>query len=221
MGPPIADPREIDVVDARRERPIEDYGLIGDTRTAALVASDGAIDWMCVPRFDGPPVFGRLVGGSDAGTFRLGPSEDATVFVRRYRPGTATLETTWRAEHGRLTLREGMIAENAGTLMPTTLLVRRITAEGGPVKASNSDPRFGSSTDGSRPTPGRHPRCNAHRVALSALHRYVSTREPTTVIVTPDQPSPSSSGRRARATRLRRPGCRMGRAESDEQRCSW
>jgi GH15 family glucan-1,4-alpha-glucosidase len=53
-------------------RPIEDYGLVGDTRTAALVGSDGAIDWLCVPRFDGQPVFGRLVGGPAAGTFRMG-----------------------------------------------------------------------------------------------------------------------------------------------------
>ena len=111
MPRPFADPG---AVDTRLDRPIEDYGLIGDTRTAALVSSDGAIDWMCVPRFDGPPLFGRLVGGSDAGTFRLGPAGAATVVARRYRPGTASLETTWRTEQGRLTLRDAMVANVAG-----------------------------------------------------------------------------------------------------------
>jgi GH15 family glucan-1,4-alpha-glucosidase len=126
------------------ERPIEDYGLIGDTRTAALVSSEGAIDWMCVPRFDGPPVFGRLVGGTDAGTFRLGPLSETAVMLRRYRPETATLETTWQTEGGRLTLSEGMIAEVAGALLPSTLLVRRLTAERGPVEAViDFDPRLG------------------------------------------------------------------------------
>ena len=59
--------------------PIGDYGLIGDTRSAALVAPDGSIDWWCVPRFDDPPLFGRLVGGDEAGWFSIGPAEDARV----------------------------------------------------------------------------------------------------------------------------------------------
>ncbi len=126
------------------DRPIEDYGLIGDTRTAALVSSDGAIDWMCVPHFDGVPIFGRLVGGPDAGAFRMGPSGEATVTARCYRPNTATLVTTWRTERGRLTLTEGMIAEVAGTLLPPTLLVRRLAAKDGPVEVEiNLDPRLG------------------------------------------------------------------------------
>lgn len=59
-------------------RPIEDYGMLGDARTAALVSSTGAIDWFC-PRFDGQPVFGRLVGGPTAGTFRMGAAGNAMV----------------------------------------------------------------------------------------------------------------------------------------------
>src|SRR2546423_10688923 len=76
-------------------RPIADYGLIGDTRTAALVSSDGAIDWMCAPRFDSDPIFGRLVGGPMAGTFRVGPARPARATRRRYHPGTATIATIW------------------------------------------------------------------------------------------------------------------------------
>ena len=175
------------------ERPIADYGLIGDTRTAALVASDGGIDWMCLPHFDGPPVFGRLVGGSEAGTFRLGPSGQATVIARRYRPGTASLETTWRSSKGRLTLHEGMIAKVTGALLPTTLLVRRLTAEVGPVEAViHFDPRFGEHR---LPPRAQHRAdilvCNWAATAI-ALHCSPPVRvdpgQPTTVIVTPGQP---------------------------------
>ncbi|HEX5087756.1 MAG TPA: glycoside hydrolase family 15 protein [Nocardioides sp.] len=124
--------------------PIEDYGLLGDTRTAALVSSDGSIDWWCIPRFDGPPVFGRLVGGPSAGSFRLAPAGSATVISRRYRPDSATLETTWQTHDGRLTLTEGMVADVAGRLLPSTMLVRRLTAIDGPVAAIvEFDPRLG------------------------------------------------------------------------------
>ncbi|MGV9213936.1 glycoside hydrolase family 15 protein [Micromonospora sp. RB23] len=126
------------------EPPISDYGLLGDTRTAALVASDGAMDWLCVPRFDGEPLFGRLVGGPDAGTFRVGPARPATVLERRYRQHTATLETTWAVGDGRLRLTETMVAEVTGRLLPTTLIVRRLSAERAPVDAVvEFDPRLG------------------------------------------------------------------------------
>jgi GH15 family glucan-1,4-alpha-glucosidase len=127
-------------------RPIADYGLLGDTRTAALTSSDGSLDWMCVPRFDSEPVFGTLVGGSAAGTFRLGPAEPAPVIDRRYREHTATLQTTWATPQGRLTLTEGMVAEVAGHLLPATILVRRLTAEGAPAQVQvHFDPRLGES----------------------------------------------------------------------------
>jgi GH15 family glucan-1,4-alpha-glucosidase len=87
--------------------PTEDHGVLGDTRTAALVTSDGTIDWLCVPRFDGCPVFGCLVGGRRAGAFRMGPVASAAVTARRYRRDTATLETTWTVEGGALRVDRG------------------------------------------------------------------------------------------------------------------
>ncbi|WP_251039879.1 trehalase-like domain-containing protein [Arthrobacter sp. ISL-72] len=80
---------------------LADYGLLlGDTRTAALVSADGGVDWLCAPTFDGDPVFGALLGGPEAGTFRTGPAVPAKPLARRYRPHTATLETVWAADRG-------------------------------------------------------------------------------------------------------------------------
>lgn len=150
-------------------RPIGDYGLIGDTRTAALVSSDGSIDWMCVPRFDGDPIFGRLVGGSAAGVFRAGPARPAKSVRRQYRTGAATLETTWETDGARLTLTEGMVAELAGQLLPTTFLVRRLTAEGGPVDAViEFDPRLGEARAAPRvETRGRGVVCSWGTLAVA------------------------------------------------------
>jgi GH15 family glucan-1,4-alpha-glucosidase len=118
--------------------------LLSDTRTAALVSAGGAIDWLCAPRFDGSPLFGRLVGGTHAGAFVIGPGRPAPVVERGYRPGTATLQTTWAVGSARVTLTETMVAEVSGRLLPTTLLVRRVDVAGAPADVViEFDPRLG------------------------------------------------------------------------------
>src|SRR4051794_16743240 len=111
---------------------IRALGMLGDTRTAALVDTRGCVVWLCLPHFDGEPVFGQLLAGSDGGSFRLGPVGDATLVGRRYRPQSTVLETTWRVGPARLVLTEGMVADVAGDLFPTFCLVRRLEAHGAP-----------------------------------------------------------------------------------------
>jgi GH15 family glucan-1,4-alpha-glucosidase len=72
---------------------IEDYGLIGDTQTAALVGRDGSIDWTCLPRFDSGACFAALLGEPENGRFKIAPVETPVQTRRRYRPGTLILET--------------------------------------------------------------------------------------------------------------------------------
>jgi alpha,alpha-trehalase len=74
--------------------PIAEYAFLSNCHTGALVAPDGAIDWLCVPRFDSPSVFGTLLD-RQAGFFRLGPFGINVPVDRRYEPGTNTLETMW------------------------------------------------------------------------------------------------------------------------------
>jgi GH15 family glucan-1,4-alpha-glucosidase len=131
-------------VTSRAQVPIGSYGLIGDTRTAALVAPDGAIDWCCLPRFDSSPVFGRLLGGRTAGHFTVQPAERATLSRRGYVEGSATVETAWTLEGAALTLRDSMVAEVTGRFLPSTMLVRQVTVRGRPVRVRvHLAPRFG------------------------------------------------------------------------------
>ena len=78
---------------------IEDYALIGDCETAALVGTDGPIDWLCWPRFDSDACFAALLGTSEHGRWLLAPSEAITGVTRRYRGNTLVLETRFETEN--------------------------------------------------------------------------------------------------------------------------
>ena len=79
---------------------IEDYGLIGDLQTAALVGRDGSMDWLCLPRFDSASCLSALLGGPDNGRWALAPTVDVSRTERRYRPGTLVLETDMETADG-------------------------------------------------------------------------------------------------------------------------
>ena len=79
---------------------IEDYALLGDLQTGALVATDGSIDWLCLPRFDSPACFAALVDSRDAGHWQVAPESGGTCTRRRYLPDTVVLETEWVAPEG-------------------------------------------------------------------------------------------------------------------------
>ena len=87
--------------------PIADYGYLSDCHTGALLASDGSIEWMCLPHFDSPSVFGAMLDRG-AGSFRIGPYGIYVPIGRRYMPGTNLIETTWMTPQGWLRVIEGL-----------------------------------------------------------------------------------------------------------------
>jgi GH15 family glucan-1,4-alpha-glucosidase len=85
-------------------KPLEDYGFIGNAVSAALVARDGSIDWLCLPHFDSPACFAALLGDYEHGHWQIEPAVSVRRVRRRYRPGTAVLETTFETARGTVTL---------------------------------------------------------------------------------------------------------------------
>lgn len=95
-------------------RPIEDYALLGDGQTAALVSLDGSIDWLCVPRFSSDACFAALLGNDEHGCWRLAPAGKTTTTTRHYQTDTMVLETELEVEGGAVRLIEFMPAGNDG-----------------------------------------------------------------------------------------------------------
>ena len=87
--------------------PIANYAFLSNCHTGALVAPDGAIDWLCVPRFDSPSVFGSLLDRG-AGSFRFGPFGINVPSDRIYEPGTNTLVTSWKTTTGWVVVRDAL-----------------------------------------------------------------------------------------------------------------
>ncbi len=119
-------------------RHIEDYALIGDLRTAALVGVNGAIDWLSLPRFDSPAVFAALVGQTEHGRWTLAPVHRGRS-SRRYRTGTLVLETEWTTADGAVRVIDLMVPGS-----PAPLVVRIVDGlvgtcgNGNPARATHA-----------------------------------------------------------------------------------
>ena len=107
---------------------IEDYALIGDCETAALVGRDGSIDWLCWPRFDSDACFAALLGRPEHGRWLIAPQDRTARVTRRYQPNTLILETRFECAEGAVTLVDFMPGHQTGSS-----IVRLIIGERGRV----------------------------------------------------------------------------------------
>jgi GH15 family glucan-1,4-alpha-glucosidase len=104
---------------------IGDYAFISDCHTGALIASDGTIEWLCLPRFDSPSVFAALLD-RDAGAFRVGPVDLRAPVGRRYIPGTNVVETSWMTDTGWMVVRDALTLSAAGEEDSTDVHAREL-----------------------------------------------------------------------------------------------
>ena len=96
---------------------IEDYALLGNCRSAALVSRDGSLDWLCLPRFDAPAVFAAMLGNQDNGRWRLAPSDPLEQVQREYLDDSLVLRTTYVTAHGRAQVTDWMPLDDANAVV--------------------------------------------------------------------------------------------------------
>jgi GH15 family glucan-1,4-alpha-glucosidase len=108
---------------------LEDYGVIGNLLSAALVGRNGSIDWLCLPRFDSPACFAALLGGPEHGHWSITPADAACRISRRYLPGTAVLETTFETGSGAATLTDFMPLTDDETKVDVVRIVQGVRGE--------------------------------------------------------------------------------------------
>ena len=119
----------------------EDYALIGDTHTAALVGRDGSIDWLCVPRFDSSACFAALLGTPEHGRWLLAPNGAGPATRRAYRGGTLVLDQEWDTESGTVRVTDFMPPRQQGEPPRTTAshpwrrsMIKQSSRRGAPVR---------------------------------------------------------------------------------------
>jgi GH15 family glucan-1,4-alpha-glucosidase len=108
---------------------IEDYAIVGDCQSVALVSRDGSIDWLCLPYFDSGACFAALLGTPDNGRWQIAPTSPVRRSTRRYRPGTMVLETDFETEDGIITIIDAMPVRDR-----TPDLVRAVVGRRGTVR---------------------------------------------------------------------------------------
>ncbi len=94
--------------------PIAEYAFLSDCENSCLIAPDGSVEWLCLPRPDAPSVFGALLDRT-AGGFRFGPTNTLVPHQRRYVPGTMVLETTWHTPTGWLVVQDFLVVQATET----------------------------------------------------------------------------------------------------------
>jgi GH15 family glucan-1,4-alpha-glucosidase len=115
-------------------KPIENYAMIGDMHTVALVSIDGAIDWLCLPHFDSPSVFGAILDDEKGGSFRIAPVDGNVTYKQFYWPDTNVLVTRFLAEHGAAELADFMPINREADGVHKHQLIRRLTVVRGTIE---------------------------------------------------------------------------------------